>query len=451
MMPWQRHVLDVTLEYDPDTGELVYETVVLMVPRQNGKSSLIMAVMFWRLLKFQRQNVVYTAQELKLARKKWKREMLPRLRAVKLLEEGRDYHVATSSGNESIEFFETDSLFTLSAVGEEAGHSDTNHMVVLDEAFAHRSHDVDQGFVPTMSTVWSPQLWVASTAGKKKSVYLNHHQQLGRQAVAEGVTDGVCHIEWSADDECDYRDREVWRQVMPALGHTITEKRIAGFLKLPERDFRRAFLNQTDMGEDEECQKEIAAEVWERQIDPASSIESGAVVGVAVDPDLGFSTLVVAGRRGDGDWHVDHAKTASGTTWVVGAVVEMFGAHAALRSVALDGGGPAAALVPDLEAAGFEVEALSTGKYASACGRLASAVSEGRLWHRGQAEFAGALAEAKTRPLRDLWCWVRANGAESVGALEAGTVALGGAALLVDEPVAAGSPVLERGGLFSWD
>jgi hypothetical protein len=37
-MPWQRHVADVALETDPDTGLLVYRRVVLTVPRQSGKA-----------------------------------------------------------------------------------------------------------------------------------------------------------------------------------------------------------------------------------------------------------------------------------------------------------------------------------------------------------------------------------------------------------------------------
>ena len=67
LMPWQQHAVDVALEVDPDTGELFYEEVVLSVPRQSGKTTLLIALMVWRCLHMCRrlgtpQTVTYLAQ-----------------------------------------------------------------------------------------------------------------------------------------------------------------------------------------------------------------------------------------------------------------------------------------------------------------------------------------------------------------------------------------------------
>src|SRR5690349_2860708 len=77
LMPWQQHVVDVALEVDPGTGLLAYREVDLTVPRQSGKTSLILGVMVHRALGFgQRQKIVYTAQTRNDARKKWEDDHL---------------------------------------------------------------------------------------------------------------------------------------------------------------------------------------------------------------------------------------------------------------------------------------------------------------------------------------------------------------------------------------
>ena len=41
LMPWQRHVVDVAYEVDPDTGRLRYDEVILTIMRQSGKTTLV--------------------------------------------------------------------------------------------------------------------------------------------------------------------------------------------------------------------------------------------------------------------------------------------------------------------------------------------------------------------------------------------------------------------------
>ena len=81
-MPWQRYVADTALEIDPASGRLKYRTVVITVPRQSGKTTLLLSLMVHRAIGFgQRQNIVYTAQTQKAARKKWEEEHVELLNA----------------------------------------------------------------------------------------------------------------------------------------------------------------------------------------------------------------------------------------------------------------------------------------------------------------------------------------------------------------------------------
>ena len=50
LMPWQQRVADTALEVDPGTGRLAYREVTLTVPRQSGKTTLILALAVHRAL-----------------------------------------------------------------------------------------------------------------------------------------------------------------------------------------------------------------------------------------------------------------------------------------------------------------------------------------------------------------------------------------------------------------
>ena len=456
-MPWQQHVLDVALEYDPDSGLLVYRDVGLSVPRQSGKSTLTLVLMALRCLGpfGSAQHVLYTAQDALSARQKWEEDHVQKLDDSKVFQRGRDYKVRLSNGAERIRFSNS-SIWRISSTTDTAGHGKTLDLAVIDEAFSHTDFRVDQSFDAPMITRPEPQLWVVSTAGTSKSIYLNARREAGRSAVERGDSGGSAWFEWSAAEDADTLDPAAWRSCSPALGHTISEAvlevSVRKMLDMGNEDgARRAYLNLTTEDGDGDAPK-LPMGSWEAQVDAQSAIAADAVVGVAMTPDRGSTSIGVAGRRAEGDFHVDHVKTAAGSTWVVDAVLEMFGRFDVVRAVAVDGGGPAGSLVADFERAGLQVIKLGTQAFAQSCGSFVDGANEGRLWHRGQAELGAAVANARTRPLGDLWAWLRANGDESVAALEAVTVALGGAARLVDEPAdEATSPIVERGGLFSWD
>jgi len=73
-------VLDVALELD-DAGRLIYRDVTLSIPRQQGKSTLLLVLWVTRCLLWPDQRVVYTAQSGLDARKKWAGDWLPLLAA----------------------------------------------------------------------------------------------------------------------------------------------------------------------------------------------------------------------------------------------------------------------------------------------------------------------------------------------------------------------------------
>src|ERR1039458_996204 len=77
LMPWFRTVVDTALELMPD-GSLAYSKVIVLVPRQNGKTTGLLAVECWRAAFWaEAQHIGYTAQDGNAARKKLIQEQAP--------------------------------------------------------------------------------------------------------------------------------------------------------------------------------------------------------------------------------------------------------------------------------------------------------------------------------------------------------------------------------------
>ena len=99
-MPWQQHVVDVAFETHPDSGRLVYREVRLTVPRQSGKTTLMLAIMLHRcLLMGDGQRVGYTAQTGQAARLKFTDDHVPVVVGSLF---GRQAQVRRSNGSEAI-------------------------------------------------------------------------------------------------------------------------------------------------------------------------------------------------------------------------------------------------------------------------------------------------------------------------------------------------------------
>src|ERR1700759_1594092 len=70
LLPWQKFAVIHALELNPDGG-FRFRTVLILVARQNGKSSLKRMVSLWRLYIDGARVILGTAQDVKQAREQW--------------------------------------------------------------------------------------------------------------------------------------------------------------------------------------------------------------------------------------------------------------------------------------------------------------------------------------------------------------------------------------------
>jgi len=417
LMPWQRHVLDVALEVDPETGLLAYSEVRLTVPRQSGKTTLLLPLMVHRaLLMGSPQRIVYTAQTAKDARQKWEDEQVPMLMASPLAKSVRS--VRRTNGAEAIKWV-NGSIHEVVAPTQTAGHGKTLDLAVIDEAFALQGDHVEQALKPTTSTRPEPQFWIVSTAGRpESSPYLWGKVEDGRARAQAGVASGVAYFEWSAPEDAPANDPATWLACMPALGHTMNVDRIrTHFESMKEPEFRRAYLNQWFAPPSESV---IPALAWAAAEDPMSTVCDPVALAVDVTPDRGHAAIAVAGLRPDGLEHIEVVEHRSGTGWVADRLVELVERWSPV-GVAVDTAGPAGSFLGELP--GLPWQTIGARDLVQACGGLYDAVVDGRLRHRGDVRLNVAVNGAGRRILGDSWAWSRKSSAVDICPLVAVTLA----------------------------
>jgi phage terminase large subunit-like protein len=415
LMPWQRMVVDVALEVNAD-GRLVYRDVTLTVPRQQGKSFLILVLMLTRALLAPRQGIAYTAQSGLDARKKLLDDWTPMVRASVLGSQVRSY---LAPGRESLTVA-NGSQIQLIASTAKSGHGRVLDVCFLDEAFSYPDSRTEQALRPAQMTRPDPQLWVVSTAGTPDaSPYLLDRVERGRQAVEGGAREGLCYFEYSAEDGADPADPATWRSCMPALGHTVTEDAVRSAQGAMGRsEFSRAYLNRWVSSLSDPI---IPLERWEALADPNAPRPSSLILAVDIAPRSKSASIAAAGIQG-GRLHVSVLEHGPGTDWVARKLEDLRdGLHGC--EVIVD---PRAcsAIVPEIDHLGLvEVDA---AELAAGCAFVLDLAQRDRLRHRGEPELMVALDGAAQRPLGDSWAWSRKSSGVDISPLVAVTLACWG-------------------------
>lgn len=418
LMPWQQLVADVGGEIDPETGLPAYREVVVTVPRQSGKTTLVLGWELQRALGWNGpQRIVYSAQSGSDARKKLVEDQFP------ILEPRRKAlgirRLFRAFGGEAIDFHNGSRLVLMAATAD-SGHGKTVDLAIKDELFADTDDRRDQALIPAMATRSAAQVLTASTMGTDESLPLNRAVERGRDAVMDGLTSGIAYFEWSADLEADPGDPATWWSCMPALGWTITEKVVAHARSMmSDGEFRRAFLNQQTRSED----RVIPAASWAAVCDERVAPKGQIVFAVDVNPERSAAAIVAAGGG-----TVELIEQRDGAGWVVERAKELDGRHGPARWV-VDTRGPAGSLRADLEAAGLAVHGVSAQEMVEACAQFYDRVLERRVKVRRHPKLDEAVSAVTKRSVGDAWAWARKHTAADISPLVAATLALWGASL----------------------
>jgi hypothetical protein len=417
LLPWQEWLFIHGLELKPD-GAFRFRTVLVLVARQNGKTTALMVLALWRLVLDAAELVLGTSTNLDYARESWQKacglawgppgakafQGVPELEGefVKPREANGEQTLSTVGGGR----------YKIGTATRKGGRSLSVDLLILDELREHRTWDAWSASSKTTNARARGQRWALSNMGDDGSVVLNHlrAQALATLASGEG-DDSLGLFEWSAPDGCDPGDRSVWPMANPGLGHTISVETIAGdYATDPPEVFLTEDLciRVPSLGP-----RPIDVAVWAGLADPGSQVAGPVAVGVDVAPGRDWSSVAVAGRRADGVAHVE-------VVWQgpVGGLVAEVSRVVAGNDVlqVMDGKQVRPAVVGDVLAlkplaAGFAAMGVvpvlhGPSQLAAGCARLLDASAAAAVRHLGQVQVSEALTAAVKRDVGDGgWAW----------------------------------------------
>jgi hypothetical protein len=414
LQPWQAMIADIGLELTDD-GLPAYRQVVCTLPRQQGKSLLVLAFEVHRALAFGRaQRIAYSAQDGRAARNKLLIDHAPMLMAKSSPIRGAVTRVLAGVGNEAI-VFKNGSRISILNSSEASGQGLTLDLGVIDESWNDFDDRREAAMLPAMLTRPDAQIIIISTAGTERSPFLKRKVDSGRAAVANGETTGTAFFEWAADEDADPDDPATWRSCMPALapGGTITEASVRHMKStMSESSWRRHGLNLWTASDD----RVIPTSLWNAACADNVAPDGSLVIAVDVNTERSAASVCIADEKG----RVELIEQRTGVGWVVERVIEV--AKAQNADVVLDSYGPAGTLAAEIEAEGITVHAYTTREMTHACGVFYDAIADGKVKMRRHIALDNASAAARRRSVGDQWLWGRRDVAEDVSPLIAATL-----------------------------
>jgi hypothetical protein len=435
---WQRAAL-VDLLGKREDGAWAAREGCLVVPRQNGKTEVLLARALYGLYELHERLVVYSAHQWDTSLEAFRRlldviessdELSARVKKVR--------HAAAQEGVELDDGCRV--RFRTRSRGGARGFS--ADLVVFDEA-AFLPEAVHAALVPTLSAR-SATAQVLYAAAACDQLYNADGVVLAglRERGLAGDDPALAYLEYSAavlDDTGAevpldrltaemLADVGLWEQANPAMPARIDAEHVAWELRaMAPRGFGCERLCIGDYPRtDGELQTPIHLDDWLALVDEDSEPIDPVCIAFDVSPDR-RSSIAVAGRRADGHFHVEIVDAREGTGWLVPRLGELVGRHEPWLVVA-DAYGPAGIVVEKLEDAGVSVERVTAGQLAQSCGLLLDMVSEATVRHLGSAELTAALKGAATRPLGDAWAWRRRYSTADISPLVSATLSLWAAA-----------------------
>lgn len=409
-LPWQLSTLRVGLELAPGGVGYAYRTVIVVVPRRAGKTVIGLATGLTHMDHLADCHAWYTAQSQNDAGKTFRKEWVPMVGNTDLR---RAFKLRRAAGSQAVESRTSTAALELFAPTRTGLHGQAADLAMVDEAWAFSDEagaEVRAAYGPAQATRPWAQEWIFSAGGTEESEWLDGWMTLGRAGAP-----GVAYFEYSADAEAadyDPGNPAVWARTHPAVGYTIASLEHEWTTRTSVADFERNYLNVWPRPS-ELTGGGLDLNAWALATDHESAPAWDAPLGLAVDvtPERDWAAMAAAGRRTDGRVHLELGRSEAGTGWVVEQAQKMLATTPA-RALTLNSHGPAAALLPDLYAAGVPVDPVDAGDYANAVGAWYDdlVATPPRLAHRGQEALTAAVTAARLHPRGDVFVWRRRNG-----------------------------------------
>lgn len=412
---WQEQALEASMGERSD-GKWASKFVGLSVPRQNGKSQLIVARALAGMLLFDEKMIIISAHETDTAREIWKR-------LIDVIEDNPNLEARVTGRMDAInrEYLSfgkglDKQTIKLKARRQSGARGFSADCLLLDEAQILGKQQWGS-IVPTMSARPNPQMWLFGTPPTESDdpFAFTRVRESSKAKKARH-----CWLEWAAGPDDDFDDPETWAKANPAYGVRISYEACADDrAAMDDEQFGRERLGIWDT---EGRMSLFEAGKWEdgRKLERPAGLTVDALA-LAVSIDLGHSAIVAGSEDDEGNAWVKPLHHGPGTQGAVDRCVELqarFGVD-----VVIDGRGPGAVLIPHLEKAGVRLHIASTGDVLDAFANLETKVRDGQFFHVSAPELDAAAAGAVRRAVGDRSALGRKKSEADISPLEAASLA----------------------------
>lgn len=431
-MPWQQEAVDVGCEVLDDGVSWAYQTVLIVVMRQVGKTTTVEGVITHRGQLLSEETLWMTAQNGKKARARWL-AMTDRL--VRRLPKTFKRNIGVS--HEVLRWLKSGCQLQPFAPGgteSEDMHGETPAMVSADEIWVFTAEEwaaLQQSYLPGMITK-NAQEWLSSTQGTDDSEALNDLVTAGRELVAEQLADpskrrGMCYTEYSIPPVVEVDGEELPVEKLtdeqlldlicehnPAVGFTQTREGLASHLETFTRNgdrqgFIRGYGNHRTGSHKPRV---VPHGVW-LAAETELAVPDQVGLGVGISEDGQQVTVVAAGRRGvqavaevvqaaEG-WNLLLDEVEVSPAEFVEAVRKRSGAQ--IVGVAVLASGSGRDLADHLEQAGVDVLRVIPADYQAACSRVKTGLKELTVLHRGSPSLNEASRTVEQRKVAGGFGW----------------------------------------------
>lgn len=292
---------------------------------------------------------------------------------------------------------------------KQGGRGGSIDRLVIDEAMIY-SPASKQALQALLTTSQRPQIWYLGSAADADD---QPHCLLWSGLRERGLAGDprLCWLEWSAPDPparsgdpvADAEARDAWRRAPetiaaanPSLGYLISQEyidaEVASFVHAIDKwEIERLSVGRWPRLGDGSDPLLGDDEVW-----PAMTYEQSPVLvgdmalAVAMSEDRAWLSFAVAQWTAEGRIHLEvgyhEAPTPAATQRLVGLVTRLDPGCLAIRAA-----GQAAAMLPDLGAAGIEPETLTVTQWVQAAGGFYDDAINGMLSHSGDPRLQAAI------------------------------------------------------------
>ena len=420
--PWQIRSLIAILRLTFD-GMWTHADVVLIVPRQNGKTLIIVLRVLYGLFVLN-ERVVYTAQRWKSAEDAHNRlwEIIRRRRSLL----GRVVRHTSAQGNAYIELESGGKVLFCTRSADAGRGLDEVDLIVYDEAY-NLTEAETAALNPTQLASRNPQTIYASSPVNKDE-HPNGYVLAGLRRQGLAYAEALLFIEYMAPEDMPRDAEETWKYANPSYGVIQTAVKVRKLLRTATTAAGRKGFDVEILGRGdypvplEELPPLISDEKWSATTNPAAVLVGPRAMSVDMTPDRAIVSITVAQWTTDERIHIDLGYNGPHGPKTVPRIVGAVGRIDPCVLV-IDTQSPAASLKGPLEAAGLEVVLTSTAQMAQATGDFYDKAMAEELNTTGDPVIAEAIRGAVKRDLPGGgWAWDRAKATNDISPVVSGTL-----------------------------